>query len=116
MLSNDAFNLLKWLKKHDEWMTREKIEKDCKCFSDRSFRAIIDAKMVRNRLTMDENSWTEYRISDSGKAYLEDIRAQRLPELREWVNFLLPVLTFLGGLLLSDPVKSFFRWLFDLLS
>ena len=39
-----------------------------------------------------------------------------LPEIREWINFLLPVITFLGGLFLSEPVKEFFRWFFDLFS
>lgn len=115
MLSHDAVKLLKWLQEHDHWMTPKKIKKDCKVFNDRTFKALITGKMVKIRLAEDGDNWTEYRISDSGKAYLEDLRAQRLPELREWINTLIPIITFLAGLSLSDPIKAFLRWLMNLL-
>lgn len=113
MLSNDAVKLLKWMENHDKWMTPGKIKDNCKAFDDGAFKSLIAGKMVNARLTENGDSWVEYRISDYGKAYLEDLRAKRLPEVRDWINALLPILTFLGGLLVSDPVKAFFRWFWD---
>ena len=112
MLSNDAVKLLKWFEEHDEPMTLNEIQAKCPFFDARSLKALTSKKMVKCRFADIDGEWATYRIDDPGKAYLDQIRAQRLPELREWVNFLLPVLTFLSGLMLSDPVKEFFRWLF----
>jgi hypothetical protein len=116
MLSNDAIKLLKWFEKHDEWKTSDEIQKSLNTFDSRDLKALKDKKMLDYQMNLDEGDWSQYRINDAGKAYLQNLRAQRLPELRDWINALLPVLTFLGGLLLSDPVKKFFRWLFDLFS
>lgn len=116
MLSNDAVKLLKWLEKHDQWMTPNEIEEDYKNFDARDLKSLKDQKMVDVRLNMDEGSWVRYRIADPGKAYLQNLRAQRGPETREWINTLLPLLTFLSGLLLSNPVKEFLRRLLELFS
>lgn len=114
MLSNDAVKLLKWFEKHDEWITKTEIQRKCNVFDDRSFKALLTKDMIKSRLVDIDGEWAEYRIDDPGKSYLDGIRAKRLPELREWVNFLLPVLTFLGGLLLSEPVKNFVQWFLGL--
>ena len=114
MLSNDAVKLLKWLEKHDQWMVPDEIGKGYETFNARDLKALKNNKMVDAQLNADDCSWVKYRISDQGKAYLESLRAQRAPEMREWINTILPALTFLGGLLLSDPVKKFCRWLFGL--
>ena len=116
MLSNDAAKLLKWLKDHDQWMTPDEIEKGCETFDAQDLKALKAKKMIDAQFNADSGSWVKYRINDQGDAYLQSLRAQRAPEIREWINTILPVLTFLGGLLLSDPVKGFFRWLFRLFS
>ena len=91
MLSNDAYKLLKWLEKHDRWMTQEEIEKECKCFNKRSLKAIITEILAETRLAEDGENWVEYRISDTGKAYLEGARDTRLADIREWMSFGLSV-------------------------
>lgn len=114
MLSNDSIALLKWFEKHDQWMTAEEIEKGCKTFDARNLKTLKTQKMVDTQLNLDGGNWTQYRINDAGKSYLQNIRAQRLPEIREWINTVIPIITFLAGLSLSDPIKAFFRWLFSL--
>lgn len=116
MLSNDALKLLKWLEKHDQWMTKDQIAAGYKSFDDRSFKAITKEGCMETRLSESEGSWAEYRINAAGKAYLEAIPRQNLREMREWVNFLIPVLTFLAGLMLSDPVQCLIRWIWELLT
>lgn len=86
MISNDAFKLLKWLKENDEWMDKKKIERECKYFSNRSFKAITEEKLAETRLSSG-SSWTEHRISDHGKAYLEGARYARQTNIREWLSF-----------------------------
>lgn len=115
MLSNNAVKLLKWLEKNDRWLSQNQIESGCKSFENRAFRSLTSHKMVDSRLSEDSYDWAKYRINDHGKAYLDEVRSQRLPEFREWINTLLPLLSFIGGLLLSDPVKDFFRWVSSLL-
>lgn len=86
MISNDAFKLLKWLKENDEWMDKKKIERECKHFSNRSFKAITEEKLAETRLSSG-SSWTEHRISDQGKAYLEGAKYARKTNIREWLLF-----------------------------
>ena len=114
MLSNNAAKLLKWLKEHDQWMTPDEIKSGYKPFDARDLKALKLAEMIDAQFNADSDSWVKYRINDRGDAYLQSLRAQRAPEIREWINTILPAATFLGGLLLSDPVKGFFRWLFRL--
>lgn len=116
MLSKDAVKLLKWLNQHDQWMTSNEIKKNCKVFDNPAFKALTSAKLVKSQMSMDSDSWVEYRISDSGKAYLEGLRARRLPELREWINIFLALIPFLSGVIFSNPVKTFFRWIMELLT
>lgn len=116
MLSNDAVKLLKWLEKNDQWMTPDEIKNGYKIFDPRDLKSLKDKTMVDKQLNLEGGDWNQYRINSDGKAYLQNLRAQRLPKVREWINFLLPVITFLGGLLASDPVREFFRWLFGLFS
>lgn len=91
MLSNDAFKLLKWLEQHDQWMTSNEIKKDCKFFDDRSFKALIDEKVLVTQLAEDGGNWAKYRIKDAGKAYLEGARYARSSNVREWISFGLSV-------------------------
>lgn len=116
MLSKDAIKLLKWFKRRDRWMSPDEIKMDCRIFNDRSFKALISEKMIENQFTESGNHWAKYRISDSGKAYLEGLRAKRLPELREWLNVAIGFVTFFTGVLLSDSVKSFFRWVWEMIT
>lgn len=113
MLSKDAIKLLKWLEKHDRWMTPDKIKKDCRIFNERSFKALKAQKMIDIQMSMDDDNWAEYRINDSGKAYLDGLRAKRLPELREWISVVIGVGTFATGVLLSDPIKAFLSWVWE---
>ena len=87
MLSNDAVKLLKWLEKHDQWMTPDEIGRDCKTFDPRELKALKDDKMVDTQLNLDGGSWSQYRISDAGKAYLEGARYARAADVREWLSF-----------------------------
>ena len=116
MISNGAYKLLKWMKEQDSWMSPSEISQKYKNFDERSLRAITDAKFLDKQFSYDESSWVKYRISESGRSYLEDVAGQQIREVREWISFLLPFLTFLGGLLLSDPVKSLVRWILELFS
>lgn len=116
MLSNDAVKLLKWLEQHDDWMAPEEIEKGCKTFDPRNLRELKDQKMVDTKLNIDDGSWVKYRINGVGEAYLQGLRAKRIPELREWLNTLLALIPFLAGVLLSEPVKALFRWILERLT
>lgn len=114
MLSNDSVKLLEWLRQHDEWMTLDEIRSGYQSFDHRDLKSLKDQNMVDTKFNLEGSEWIQYRISNMGEAYLQNLRAQRAPEVREWINTLLPVITFLGGLLLSDPVKGLVRWFFGL--
>ena len=114
MLSNNAVKLLKWLKQHDRWMTVEEIRDGCTDFDDRAMKTIVKEKYVKSTFSTDDGSWVKYRIDEPGIAYLESISAQRLPELREWINTAIPVAAFLAGLSLSEPLKAFLDWFLSL--
>ena len=116
MLSKDAVKLLKWFEQHDDWITPDKIEEDYKNLDARDLKALKDQKMVDTQLNMDDGSWVKYRINGVGKAYLQGIRDQRLSELREWVNTVIAVASFLSGVTFSEPVKAFFRWILEWLT
>lgn len=115
MLSNDAIKLLRWLNRHDQWMAPEKIKADCKKYNERAFRALLSHKMIDSRIALEGESWAEYRISDSGKTHLEGLSANKVSELREWVNTSTAFISFLAGVVFSDPVKGFFRWIWELI-
>ena len=91
MLSNDAVKLLKWLEQHDQWMTQNEIKRDCKGFDDRSFKALMDEKVLAAHFVEDGDNWAKYRIKDTGKAYLEGARYARSSNVREWISFGLSV-------------------------
>lgn len=113
MLSNDSLKLLKWFAKQDRWIKQEEIQ-SCKHFDDRSFNFLIAGKYLDRTFDLDGSQWAKYRISEFGKAYLKGLRARRLPELREWINAAIPLITFLAGLSLSEPIKTFLHWLLNL--
>ena len=94
-LSKDAIKLLRWLNQNDDWRYRIEIEKSYKKFDYRSFNALkaarfIDACVFEDEIAeydeYGEHYYPEhYRISDTGKAYLEGRVSKLLPELREWI-------------------------------
>lgn len=114
-LSKRARKLLKWISKHDQWLTRAEIQQKCKAFDKFTFDAITDAKLVAIRRSGDYAQLIQYRINDAGLAYLEERRAKQLPELRNWITAIISAISFLSGLLLSDPLTEFFKWLCDLI-
>ena len=115
MLSNDTIKLLKWMNKRNTWMTQNQIKADCKNFNEQSFKTITSEKLADSRFA-DGDSWVEYRISESGKVCLKESKIRKLLDVREWISFLIPVISFVGGILLSDYAKSLFRWLIGLIS
>ena len=95
-LSKDAIRLLHWMCCHDQWLYIESLKSGYKRYNYRSFSALKDAKLV-DATVLDQDyelpeydeDGTEYfresyRISDAGKAYLENLSAKKWPELREW--------------------------------
>lgn len=96
-LSNDAIQLLRWLRRHDQWCYIEVLQNNYKRYEYRSFAALKDAGFVETTVfefdyenpEYDEDGIeyfrVSYRISDAGKAYLEELPNRWLPELREWV-------------------------------
>lgn len=116
MISKDAIKLLKWFERNDCWIGPNEIKKNCKCFNERSLKTLITQKMLRARYVADRDNWSEYQISDSGKAYLEGLRAKRVPELREWISVVIGAATFLTGVLLSDPIKALFQWVWEMVT
>ena len=115
MLTNDTIKLLKWMGEKDKWMTQSQIKAEYKDFSDRSFKTITSKNLVDSRFAVGD-SWAEYRISELGKVRLKENQDQKLAALREWINFTIPVISFIGGILLSDYAKSFFVWIIELIS
>lgn len=94
-LSKDAVKLLRWMRRNDQWVYFQEIEKKYKKFDYRSFNALKAAKLIDELVFEDEiPDYDEYgqiyypshyRISESGKAYLESLATKWLPELREWI-------------------------------
>lgn len=115
MLTNDTAKLLKWMEEKDKWMSQAQIEAECKDFSSRSFKTITSEKLADSRFSIGD-SWIEYRINESGKLRLEENQMLKLSTFREWITFLIPVASFIGGILLSDYAKSFFVWIIELIS
>lgn len=108
-LSKDTIKLLKWLKKNDIWKYYREIEKGYKQFDYRSFNTLKSAGYVDSCVFEDEvPDYDEYgrmylpehyRISDSGKAYLDGRFFTWLPELRGWVAILISVLALLVSIM-----------------
>ena len=114
-LSKRARKLLKWISKHDQWLTRDDIQQKCKTFDRFAFDAITAAKLVSMRRSGDRAQLIQYRINDAGLAYLEERKSKQLPEIRSWITAAVSIISFLSGLLLSDPLENFFKWLGDLI-
>lgn len=114
-LSSRSRKLLKWISKRDQWLTKAEIQQKCKSFNSSAFDAIVDEKLVAIRRSGDRAQLIQYRINDSGLAYLEGQKAKQLPEIRNWITATISVISFLSGLLLSEPLKNLFQWLADLI-
>lgn len=94
-LSKDSVRLLKWLRQNDDWKYQSEIENQYKRYDYRSFHALKELKLIDHCVFEDEipeydeynrHYYPEhYRISDSGKAYLDGRASRWLPELREWI-------------------------------
>lgn len=94
-LSKDAIKLLRWLGQNDDWMYYSEIEKKYKKFDHRSFSALKTTKLIEGCVFEDEIPECDaygnmeyplhYRISDTGKAYIEGRVTEFIPELREWL-------------------------------
>lgn len=94
-LSKGSIKLLRWLNKNDLWMYEYDIRTGYKKFDFRSFQTLkanklVDACVYEEEVPeYDEYGNTVYpqhfRISDAGKAYLEDLPRRRMPEYREWI-------------------------------
>lgn len=97
-LSKDAVKLLRWMRNHDQWLYFDTIEKDCHCFDIRSFSALKDAALIDCTVSdydyanpVEEELFGEvfleqFRISDKGKSYLENLLPGKMPELLEWIT------------------------------
>lgn len=114
MLSKRSVRLLKWLKNEDQWMTKTEIQEKCRHFDSRSFDAIVKAKYVCARLSVESDEWAKYRISDTGMAYLEGL-SPKLNELRDWSTAIIAIIPFISGVILSEHLQTFWKWLQDFL-
>ncbi len=106
-LSKDSVRLLRWMRCHDKWMYIETLQKRCSYYEYRSFAALKDASFVdavvfdyeyeNPEYDEDGTEWyrESYRISDKGKAYLENLSTRWLPEFREWIAIGISVAAFI---------------------
>ena len=97
-LSKDAIQLLRWLYRHDQWCYIEVLQSRYKHYAYRSFEALKSSGLIEITVLDRDFESPEYgadgveyfresyRISDAGKAYLENMSKHWLPELREWVT------------------------------
>lgn len=114
MLSSNALKLLKWLSKQDRWINQKELE-DRRNYDERSLRFLVSENYLESSFDLDGGHWAKYRISEQGKAYLKEVNARRVPELRDWINTIVPVITFLAGMSFSEPIKKVLKWLVSLL-
>ena len=94
-LSKSSIKLLRWLNKNDLWMYEHDIQARYKRFDFRSFQTLKINKLVEACVYEEEvPEYDEYgntvfpqhfRISDTGKAYLESLPRRWVPEFREWI-------------------------------
>ena len=94
-LSKGSIKLLRWLNKNDLWMYEHDIETryrkfDCRFFNTLKINNLVDACVYEEEIPeYDECGNTvfpqHFRISDAGKAYLEGLPRQWLPEFRQWI-------------------------------
>lgn len=94
-LSKRSRKLLKWINRNDQWLTKSEVQQKCKLFDDRSFKAIFEEKYVDMRRSGDRAQWIQYRISESGKAYLEGAKLARQSDIREWLSLGLSVVAII---------------------
>lgn len=109
MLSKQSVKLLRWLRRNDAWLSRYAIEQQYGEIDFRSFRALIDNGYLISMVPMDAipeydeyggiDYPEEYRISDSGRSYLESLAANRWREFRNWFSLAVALAAF---------IKSFF--------
>lgn len=108
MVSKQGVKLLRWMNANYDWYYYRQIEKSCGIPID---YAIVDTLTKAKYI----DSWegpdaippeTEYdipefqfRISDSGKAYLENLEKRHWSEIRSWVSLAIALAAF---------IKSFF--------
>lgn len=112
MLSKQSRKLLRWFEKNDFLMTEQEARDSCKGFNDQSFQAIKEKKYIEAKPDEDDIWRKKYRISDTGKAYLEGAKLEKNSRFREWMALFLSIV----ALLTSDPARIFFRWILSVLS
>ena len=91
MLSKNAVKLLKWMNKHDKWIGEPKISAELKHYNRRSLKALVGKEYLNKQYVESDSHWVEYRINDSGIAYLEGAKHARMTNVREWLSFGLSV-------------------------
>ena len=105
-LSRDSVRLLRWMFRHDQLDYIETLQEKYKKYEYRSFAALKEAGFIEVSVSdfeyehpeydEDGNEWyrEQYRISDKGKAYLENLPRQWLPEFREWIAIGISIAAF----------------------
>lgn len=96
-LSKDAIKMLRWMYRNNQWKYIEGMQAGYKNYDHATFAALIDAKYVDVTVfdidyenpEYDQDGLEyfreSYRISDSGKAFLENRAVKHSPELRAWI-------------------------------
>lgn len=84
MLSKTATELLKWFRDNDKWLYEYRLESECSNFDWRDFRALTENDYLLDWVDYNEAPIhdddggeiypKQYRISDAGKALLEENR------------------------------------------
>lgn len=109
MLSVESVKFLKWLLKNDEWKYDSQLQVEYPAFEYRIFNALKADGYIDH--CVDENEVPEYdeyggmcypeqyRISDAGRGFLDNLKRQTWNDIRIWVTFAIALAAF---------IKSFF--------
>lgn len=94
MLSKEAVNTLKWIAKYGDWKYYYQIEEDYPKLEHWTFKALISDNYLDHCTLEDTPPMPDedgsmyypevYRISDMGKAYLEELHTRNVDR---WVNY-----------------------------
>lgn len=115
MLSKKSAAILDWMASKKKPLHLEEIQRDCPDYEKASFRKLLDCGYVDTMLSLEDASWCVYKISPDGEAFQENQTREFWISFRDWTTALLPVVTFLAGLLMSEPIKAGLRWLVSLI-
>ena len=98
--------MLKWFSRQEQWLTESEIRQRYKKFEDDTFKSMQREKLISKRLSDRDGEWCEYRINDAGYACLERHAAHRWEEARGWMTAIISLVSFLSGVILSDPLRQ----------